>query len=88
MDEKRDSWLYDIAIRGYVDPTGLYAYSGPDFELTGSGLEQFSNNFRSLVRVLSLTPDLKVYAGVIPGRPGTRWPGRVLLGTVGELLNG
>lgn len=87
MKDEGDEDSFDEAIRGYVDSTGVYAYKGRDFSLSPAALSDFEAQFPALVEKMNLDADLPVYAGVVPGRIGTRWEGRKKLGLVKELMN-
>lgn len=93
MDHRRwmnvvgDGGSFDDAIRGFVDPTGVYAYKGPSWDLTDEEVEQFKNHIPSVLAAVDSVPmELEVWAGAIPGLPGTRWPGRRKLGRIHEIL--
>lgn len=72
----------DDAVRGFVDPTGVYVYRGPHF---------FDPTFaeRELAEhadLIDAPPQTPVWAGMKPGRPGERWQPIRSLGTLGDLL--
>jgi hypothetical protein len=77
---------YQDAIRGYSDETGIYAYKGPSWDLVDADAEILKNRLREIARSLDLNYDLEVWAGVKPGLPGTRWPGKRKLGRIKEIV--
>lgn len=87
MQEVGDSGSYSDAIRGFSDDTGVYAYKGPSWDLGTSDLEHFKNMLPMLQARLKLKGNLEVWAGAIPGIPGTRWPGRRKIGKLIDIIS-
>lgn len=74
--------LFNKVIRGYADDTGIYLYKGEDFTLPGEDLEAARRGAMLVGLQLRLEPSIEVWAGVIPGPIGTRWRGRMKIGTL------
>lgn len=83
----REGWDYDNAIRGYLDLTGVYAYKGSQWYLERpEDVERFKNSLPVMIEFGWFSADRDVYNGVVPGIPGTRWPGREYLGKVKDIV--
>lgn len=74
--------LYNKVIRGYADPTGIYLYRGDNYTLDGDDLSIARRHAKIVGLQLRLDLSTEVWAGVIPGKIGDRWKGRMKLGTL------
>lgn len=74
--------LYNKVIRGYADETGIYLYKGENFSLEIQDFRPARKAAMIVGLTLRLVQSTPVWGGVIPGQPGTRWRGRMLLGNL------
>jgi hypothetical protein len=72
--------------RGYLLNNELFFYRGEDFRADFQVLKDIVTALPHLIIALDLNRGTRVWFGVIPGRKGVQWKGKVLLGTVGELI--
>jgi hypothetical protein len=83
--ELRGRFTFADTLRGYLDGTGIYFYRG-DFDATDADREVFLRYLPHVVILTDCDVRLHVFQGVVPGEPGTRWPGRKDLGAVDALV--
>ena len=77
---------FEEIVRGFVDTSGVYFYSGVAFDADDKSEELFLTILPELSDSLSLPPTLAVYGGMIKQSTPGRWPPKRYLGTVSELL--
>lgn len=75
--------LFDDAVRGFVDPTGIYVYRGEHFfdpTFVDQDLAEHADLFDA-------PPETPVWAGMQRSQPGERWKPIRSLGTLGDMLS-
>ena len=81
----QDDSLMEHLTRGYVDSTGIFAYTGYDFRDSGNVEAELKLHLKELVLQLTRAADTSVFIGL--SRLDSRnWKGCKKLGTVKELL--
>lgn len=83
VGEERSAAVLAHAPRGFVRDGTLYAYVGDFDVLHAAELDALRHHLPSLARLTGLSADALVYSGLVRGRLGEFWPGRVLLGPLG-----
>ncbi len=84
IDSPRDGRINGI-VRGFVDESGVYFYSGEDFSAPGWAERLFFSHAGEIQDKLSLPDDLPCYGGMIPQPRAERWPPRKAYGMLGEV---
>jgi hypothetical protein len=75
--------LMNKITRGYVDPSGVYAYTGFDFRIEEFVEEDLLKHLGELFQSLNLTSDTKVYLGLTPPTEANQaWEPRKVMGTI------
>ena len=84
---QHDDRLMEALTRGYVDSTGIYAYTGYDFRTTEAVESELLQHLKELVDQLSLNPDTQVFLGLqSPTKINSPWVPRKTLGSVKTLI--
>ena len=75
--------LMDKLTRGYVDASGIYAYTGFDFRIEDFVEEDLQKHLGELSRRLSIPLDTEIYLGLIrPSETNLRWEPRKAMGPI------
>jgi hypothetical protein len=75
--------LMNKITRGYVDPSGVYAYTGFDFRIEEFVEEDLLKHLGELTQRLNLASDTKVYLGLTPPTEANpAWEPRKEMGTI------
>ncbi|MCX6789813.1 MAG: hypothetical protein NTZ42_04395 [Candidatus Gribaldobacteria bacterium] len=82
-----DDELMGSVIRGFVDNRGVFFYKDYDFSFNAKAQAEILSCLRELVDNLRLDLDLHLFAGLIKGGPGKKWPGQSDLGVLRDLLD-
>lgn len=83
---KEDFGIRDPILRGYVDKTGIYYYSGDDFSATKDDFKKILVYLKDIGAMCDCSEDTPVYAGVIRGEIGKRWNPVQKIGSLREAL--
>jgi len=83
--EQEDRELGDET-RGYLLHNELFFYRGEDFRADYQVLKDLVTALPHLAIGFDLNRATLVWFGVVPGRKGSQWKGKALLGNLGELI--
>lgn len=79
---------FEKIVRGFVDDRGLFAYrsEGVGHEFSHRGvIGTLKRLLPEIARRLDLRYSTVIWLGAIPDREGSRWKGRVRVGTIEEV---
>jgi hypothetical protein len=79
--------IINNTLRGYIDESGnIYLYRGYDFAFEESDTEVAKEIVKQLSNKVQLDPEGSVFGGVIAREPGTKWPPKIVIGKVKDII--
>lgn len=88
MSPEHDEIMEELT-RGYVDSTGVYAYTGFDFKITKKVEQDVLKVIKELSDALDVLPKAHVYLGLTkPSADNPRWQPSKNIGTIESLVLG
>lgn len=78
---------YEEITRGMIAPDGdIYFYVGKELRLTDKAKKEFLSKLKELAEKFKLSLETEIFGGMIKKEVGVQWPGRELIGVVGDYL--
>lgn len=84
MDEENDD-IMETLTRGFVDPRGVFFYSGYDFLITEENEKEIMEFLSEIKKQFNLTEDVHLYGGLIKQEKPGVWPAKKDYGKISEL---